>query len=230
MNTYAAIARSEKLITIGAPHMGSMRNLLVIASPVAIVALGSLAARVSIALLGQWAWAITLPIYWGSIALVIGIASGWDKLRSWFDKPRGSIVWPLLALLFGLSAYPLLLIPNIALLRTPLMIGLWLAFGLINGPIEEAYWRGFLFNEIKGGPLWLTVTYSGVLFIAIHFLMLGAFSSMFFNIPFLVILAVLTLFYSVIFIRTCSLRYSAISHTLTDWGNLNIFVFMNLIK
>ncbi len=212
------------------PARMTARNVLVIASPVVIVALGTLAARIFILLFGQWAWAPTGIIYWGSMVAMITVFSGRQKVASWFGKSRGSIFWPLLAVLIGLSAFPMLLLPNLSVLRTPLLIAAWIAYGLVNGPIEETYWRGFLFNEICGWPRWLAVTYSSVLFVAIHFLMLGSFSAILFNIPFLIILTIITLAYAMIYLRTDSLRWPVISHVLTDWGNLNIFVFMNMLK
>ncbi len=208
----------------------SSRNLLVIASPVFIVLLGTILARVSASLVGKWAWALTLPVYWLTMSITIFLVSGKQKWLSWFKKPHGSKLWLVLGLLIGFSAFPLLLIPNASLLRTPLLTILWFVFGWINGSVEESYWRGFLFTEIRGWSLWLTVTYSSVLFIAIHFLMLGAFSAALFNIPFLIILVFITFTMALMFIRTGSLRWPAISHILTDWGNMNLFVFMNLTK
>ncbi len=211
-------------------HGLARRNLLVIASPILIVILGSLAAQLSLPVLGDWAWAVAVPVYWGSMAVVVVWLSGWQQVKTWFGKPRGSFFWPVLAVLVGLSAFPLLLVPNMSLLqRTPLLTGLWLVFGLVNGTIEEVYWRGFLLKEIRGWPLWLTVTYSSIFFISIHFLMLGSFSASLFNIPFLVILTIITISFDLIFLRTGSLRWGVLSHIVNDWGNLNIFVFMNLI-
>lgn len=206
------------------------QNLLVIASPVGIVLLGMLLARVTQPLLGQWASALTMPVYWLTMSVIIYQVSGKQKWLGWYQKPHGSIIWLVAGLLIGLSAFPLLLIPNASLLRTPLLAVLWFAFGLINGTIEESYWRGFLFTEIRGWPRWWTVTYSSILFVAIHFLMLGTFSAALFNIPFLVILIILTVMYALMFLFTGSLRWPTISHILTDWGNMNIFVFMNLTK
>jgi uncharacterized protein len=208
----------------------SSRNLLVVASPIFIVLLGTILARVSVPLLGKWAWAFTVPVYWLTMSVIIFVVSGKEKWLSWFRKPHGSKLWLVLGLVIGLSAFPLLLIPNASLLRTALLTIIWFAFGLVNGVIEESYWRGFLFTEIRGWPFWLTVTYSSVLFVAIHFLMLGTFSAALFNIPFLVILIIITAAMALIFIRTGSLRWPVISHILTDWGNMNIFVFMNLIN
>lgn len=206
----------------------SSRNLLVIASPLLIVLLGTILARLSVAWLGKWAWALTVPVYWITMSVIIFLVSGKEKWLGWFRKPHGSRLWLVLGLVIGLSAFPLLLLPNASLLRTPLLVVLWFAFGIINGVMEESYWRGFLFTEIHGWPLWLTGIYSSVLFVVIHFLMLGTFSAALFNIPFLIILIIITVVLVSVFVRTGSLRWPVISHILSDWGNMNIFVFMNL--
>jgi len=207
----------------------SSRKWLVIASPILIVIIGALAARVSLALFGQWAWAATFLVYWGSMAACIALFSGLKKVKSWYGKPRGSILWLVVAILVGISPFPMLLLPNTELLRPSFLAVCWFCFALINGNIEEAYWRGFLFNEIKGWPKWLVVTYSSILFIAIHFLMLGTFATALFNIAFLVILAVMTFFLALLYLRTGSLRWSVLTHILADWGNMNVFVFMNIL-
>jgi membrane protease YdiL (CAAX protease family) len=220
----ASTGMNQRLLSVS-----GTRRWFIIASPVIIVILGSVVARASLALFGQWAWLPTALIYWGSMAAVIALFSGREKALNWFGPSRGSLIWPVLAVLIGLAPFPMLLLPHTSLLRAPLLAVLWILFGLINGPMEEAYWRGFLFNEIRGWPKWLVVCYASVLFVAIHFLMLGAFSSAFFNVPFLVILIVITLVYALIYLRTGSLRWPVLSHILADWGNMNIFVFMGLI-
>ncbi len=219
-----------KLSQAPAGRWNSTRNLVVIASPIFIVLLGTILAQVTNTILGKWAWALTMPVYWLTMSIIIYLVSGKQKWLNYYQKPHGSIIWLIIGLLIGLSAFPMLLIPNASLLRIPSLTILWFAFGLINGTIEESYWRGFLFTEIRGLPLWLTVTFSSVLFVAIHFLMLGTFSAALFNIPFLVILIIITIAYALMFLFTGSLRWSTISHILTDWGNMNLFVFMNLTK
>jgi membrane protease YdiL (CAAX protease family) len=49
-------------------------------------------------------------------------------------------------------------------------------------------------------------------------------------IPFLIILIILSLGWSLLYIKTKSLRLSILSHILTDLGNLSIFLFMNMVQ
>ena len=84
-------------------------------------------------------------------------------------------------------------------------------------------------NELRGWPVWGSVTYTSVLIISIHFLMLGTLTPAMFNLPFLGILTAITAGLVTLYLRTGSLRWSVVAHILADLGNLNIFVFMNLI-
>ncbi|MGB8644387.1 MAG: CPBP family intramembrane glutamic endopeptidase [Anaerolineae bacterium] len=201
-----------------------------LASPLLIAAIGNTAARLSLQFLGDWAWIGTAPIYFASIVLVVTLLGGRARLPAWFGASRGSLLWPILAVVVGLSPIPMLLLPNLRLLNSPLLIGLWILFALINGSLEEVYWRGFLFDEIQGLPKWVGVVYSSALFVAIHFVMLGVFAKLLANVAFLVILIGITVVYAVMYLRTGSLRWPIVSHILTDVTNMNIFVFMNLIR
>jgi membrane protease YdiL (CAAX protease family) len=199
------------------------------ASPLLIVVLGSLAARVSAELLGEWAWIGTTPVYWLAMATIVLRVSGWQRARAWYGPSHGTWIWPVLAAVVAFSAIPLLLVPNAGLLlRLPLLTVGWIGFAVVNGTIEEAYWRGFLLTEIRSWPRWLVATYSGTLFVVIHFVMLGAFAPVLFNVSFLVILVAITVVLTTMFIRTGSLRLPTAAHVLNDLSNMNIFVFMGL--
>ncbi len=218
----------------GADREGAARSAatkrLIMTSPVLVVLLGSLAARVSSSLLGEWAWIGTVPIYWLTMAAIVLGISGSKRARGWYGPSHGSRVWPVLAAMVALSAFPLLLAPNAGLLvRLPLLTLLWIGFAVVNGTVEEAYWRGFLLTEIRSWPRWVTEAYAGTLFVVIHFVMLGAFAPALFNVSFLVILIAITLTLTLLFTRTGSLRLGTAAHILNDVGNMNIFVFMGLI-
>jgi membrane protease YdiL (CAAX protease family) len=205
------------------------RGWLVIASPLLVVAIGAVAARVSSGLLADWAWIGTVPVYWLAMAATILILAGRQRPREWYKPSRGSRMWAVLAAFVALSAFPLLLFPNAGLLvRLPLLTALWIIFAVVNGSIEEAYWRGFLLTGITSWPCWLVALYSGVLFVIIHFVMLGAFAPVMFNVPFLLILICITAILTVLFLKTGSLRMGTAAHILNDIGNMNIFVFMGL--
>ncbi len=213
------------------------RLLLALASPLAVLVVGYLAARLFAAWLGQWAWVGVALIYWGSLIALVAAFGDLSQMRRWLGPSQGSRWWALLAVLVGLIAFPLLLFPNWQLLRSVPLAAAWLAFAVVNGFLEEVYWRGFLLDAAAPLPRAFSLTYSIVLFTVLHPLMWGVFSRL--NAfdpanplafaPFGVILVGLSLAYAVIYLRTRSLRWAILSHCLSDLGNLSIFVFMNLI-
>jgi membrane protease YdiL (CAAX protease family) len=206
-------------------------------SPVLIIAIGHLVARLSNGLFGQWAWIGYFPIYWGMLLFFIFILNENTPL-SWFKKSQGSYWLTLLAIGIGLISFPALLIPNFKVMNSVSFIILWLSFALINAPIEEAYWRGFILDKTRHLPRAFGVIYSTVLFTAVHPINLGVFSNIqafntakpFALIPFLLILIVLSLVYCLLYLKTKSLRLPVLSHILTDLGNLSIFLFMNMVQ
>jgi membrane protease YdiL (CAAX protease family) len=220
-------SRTTQTAVVRASH--GTPEWVVMVSPLVMLALGGLAARLSADFLGDWAWLGAVPIYWLAMAAVILRVTGLQRAREWYRPSAGSRLWVLLAAVVGLSAFPLLLVPNAGLLlRLPLLAMLWVGFALVNGTIEEAYWRGFLLTEIRSWHRWIVATYSGALFVAIHFVMLGAFAPALFNVPFLVILVAITGILTLLFVNTRSLRLPTATHVLSDLGNLNIFLFMGL--
>jgi uncharacterized protein len=213
------------------------RMFLILASPIVVVLLGHFAARLSLYLLGDWAWVGSSLVYWGSLVAVIWYMGDREMIRRWFQKSQGSRWWLVLALVMGLMAFPLLFIPNFRVMNSVPLVVAWFLFAVINSTCEEAYWRGFLLDETRHLPGAFGVIYSTVLFTAIHPLMLGVFSQV--NafdpahpaalIPFWIILLLLSLSYCLIYLNTKSLRLAILSHFLSDLGNLSIFLFMNMI-
>ena len=218
--------------------MNKTRTLIVLMSPIIILIFGNFAARLFIDLLGKWAWIGYFPVYWGLLLLFIAYTGKRENQKLWFLKPQGSRWWLVFALAIGLLSFPALLIPNIHVMNSVLLVLGWCCFALLNSPIEEAYWRGFLLDETAHFPRVFGVFYSAVLFTLIHPLNLGLFSKIqafdperpMFIIPFLIILILLSLGWSLLYLKTKSLSLSILSHILTDLGNLSIFLFMNLVQ
>lgn len=213
------------------------RRWLVYASPILVVVIGHFAARLFYSLFGDWAWLGSSLIYWGSMALIIWLLGDRDSFRMWFLRSQGSKWWLLLALAIGLISFPLLFFPNIHVMKPIGLVIAWFLFAVINSTCEEAYWRGFLLDETGHLPRIFGVLYSTVFFTAIHPLMLGVFSKI--NrfdpahptalIPFWIILLIISFSYSLLYLKTKSLRLPIFSHFLSDLGNLSIFLFMNYV-
>jgi uncharacterized protein len=213
-------------------------QLLVLASPILIVLIGHFGARLFHYLYGDWAWLGSSLVYWGSMTLIIWLLADKGALRRWFSKSQGSKWWIVLALGMGLISFPLLLIPNIQVMKPLGLVVAWFLFAVFNSTCEEAYWRGFLLDETRHMPRSFGVIYSTIFFTAIHPLMLGMFSKI--NafdpahptalVPFWIILVILSLSFSLLYLKTKSLRLAILSHFLSDLGNLSIFLFMNMLS
>ncbi|HEY0493619.1 MAG TPA: CPBP family intramembrane glutamic endopeptidase [Candidatus Dormibacteraeota bacterium] len=212
-------------------------RLLVLASPLVVLAVGSVAARLFSSVLGRWAWTGAMLVYWAILMGLVWTFAGRGRLIAWFAASRGNRLWLVLAVGAGLLSFPFLLLPNIGLLASIPLAVLWLVFAPVNGACEELYWRGLLLDQTSGMSRWIIVAYASVAFVANHPLMLGVFAgAMAVNlaapgrfIPFAAIVFFQGLVWSVLFLRTGSLRLSIASHTLTDLGTLSIFAFMNMV-
>lgn len=213
------------------------RQYLILVSPILVVVIGHFSARLFHHLFGDWAWVGSSLVYWGSMLAMIWILKDRSSPEMWFGRSQGSKWWILLALVIGLIAFPLLFFPNIQVLTPIGLVVAWFLFAVINSVCEELYWRGFLLDETSQYPPAFGVIYSTVFFCAIHPLMLGVFSKI--NaydpahptalIPFWIILVIISLSYSLLYLKTKSLRLPILSHFLSDLGNLSIFLFMNII-
>ncbi len=211
---------------------------LVIVSPILVVIVGHFAARLFYYLFEDWAWVGSSLVYWGSMILTIWLLGNKQSITLWFSKSQGSRWWILLALAMGLISFPLLLFPNLHVMKPISLVIAWVLFALVNSICEEVYWRGFLLDETSHLPRAFGVIYSTILFTAIHPLMLGVFSKIqAFDpaqptalIPFWSIVVILSLAFSLLYLKTKSLRLPILSHFLSDLGNLSIFVFMNIVS
>lgn len=213
------------------------RLWLVYASPILVVIIGHFAARLFYSLFSNWAWLGSSLVYWGSMLTIIWLLGDRRSFTQWFARSQGSKWWILLALAIGLISFPLLFFPNIHVMKPAGLIILWFLFAVVNSTCEEVYWRGFLLDETRHLPRAFGVIYSMVFFTAIHPLMLGVFSKI--NrfdpahptalIPFWIILVIISLSFSLLYLKTKSLRLPILSHFLSDLGNLSIFLFMNMV-
>jgi len=215
----------------------STRRLIILTSPIFVLIFGNLAAKLFHNALGKWAWLGYFPVYWSMLFLLMYLAGNKENQRLWFRKSQGSYWWAILAIGIGIISFPMLLIPNIHMMHSVMLVITWFVFAIINSPLEEAFWRGFLLDETAHFPRVYGVIYSSFLFTAIHPLNLGIFSKIqSFNqsrpmalVPFIVILLILSLVWSLLYVKTKSLRLSIFSHILTDLGNLSVFLFMNMV-
>jgi len=215
-----------------------IRFFIVLLSPIIILIIGNATAHIFVSLLGKWAWLGYFVVYWSMLYIFMTLTGKRVDQLSWFQKSQGSRLWIFLALVMGLISFPALLIPNFSVIQSVTLVIALCVFALINASFEEAFWRGFLLDETAHLPRVFGVIYSTVFFTAIHPVNLGVFSKIqafdpsrpMALVPFLIILVILSLVYSLLYLKTKSLRLPIFSHILTDIGNLSIFLFMNMVQ
>jgi uncharacterized protein len=203
------------------------RSHLLLLSPWLVIAFAHVTARLAGGVLGVWAWAPTLLLFWSLIAALIIWSGGNAPTRRWLQPSQGSWRWALLAMGVALIPLPLLVL-NWPLLGSPLVFLLWLAFGFLNPWFEEAYWRGALLDAASHWHSWAAVGYTSALFAASHPLIWGVHSIANGTIEVVVSTFVMGVVWSIIYKKTRSLRWAIASHVLVDLFGLSIPVFLNL--
>lgn len=83
-----------------------IRKGIILASPIVVVILGHFTAEFFTMLLGRWAWAAVLVVYWASLLFIIAVLGKKERLKAWLAKPQGSRGWLVLAVVAGLIAFP----------------------------------------------------------------------------------------------------------------------------
>ena len=216
-------------IEAGAPPGAARHALLLAWSPLAVVAIGHLTARLAGQAIGAAAWVPLTIVFWLTLALLIRAGGGFAAWRRWVQAARAgsSRGWPALAIVVALLPAPLLWM-NWRLLAPWSLWLPWLLFALINPWFEEGYWRGVLLEATRGWPPLAALLYSSACFALSHPLIWGV-NSVANRTPEVVVSTFLMgLAWGTIFRRTGSLRWCILSHVLVDLFNLSVVVFLNL--
>lgn len=201
------------------------RRALVLLSPLVLVGLGWSVEKLTGPRLGAWAFVPAMLVFWAFIAAAVV----WGSRRpvgEWLRRPRGSWMWPVLAVLVGLLSVRELL-AGWRVLQAPLVAALWLLFALVNPWMEEGYWRGLLIDAAEG---WkgLGVLYSSVVFALSHPLIWGVNSPATAHPAALIGVFVVGLVWGLAYWRTGSLRFNLIGHACADLFSLAVPVMLNL--
>ncbi|BAD41489.1 conserved hypothetical protein [Symbiobacterium thermophilum IAM 14863] len=204
-----------------------MNRRYLILSPLVIIAVCHVAARIARQALGPWGWAPAVVLYWGLLGATIAMSGRTGALRRWTAPARSARGWTALALLVGLIPLPILA-QNLHLLADPVILAAWLLFALINPWFEEFYWRGLLLDATARWPAWAGTAYSTALFVAFHPAVAGVFSAANRDPVALAALGLMGLAWAAAYRRTGTLRWAVASHVLVDLGNLAVPVFLNL--
>jgi len=196
-------------------------------SPVLVVGIGTIVIRIAEGFVGVWAWLPWILIYWGIIGGLVIWGGGGESIQRWMKPAEGNWLWSALAVLLGLAGLTMFI--SSWQLITPLHIFIpWLILGLVNPFLEEWYWRGLMLDHTQGWNDWIRVFYISALFSANHLFGIGVTSIGARNPIFLVNTFVLGVLFSVIYLKTKSLRWLVLGHALADLLGLSVPVFLNL--
>jgi membrane protease YdiL (CAAX protease family) len=200
---------------------------LILLSPLVIITIGHITARLAGSALGVWAWVPLTLVLWTMFALLIAWGGGREAVRRWLQPPQGVRGWSVLAIVVGLIPLPLLLM-NWSLFDSLQLVLAWFLFALINAPLEEGYWRGLLLDKTANWPGWLAVVYSSFFFAINHPLTFGVHSIANGHPVTVVSTFMMGLVWAMVYRKTGSLRWPVIAHVLVDLFNLSILAFLNI--
>ena len=204
-----------------------LHQRLILLSPLAVIAIGHIIARLTGSVLGVWAWIPLTLSLWGMFALLIAWGGEREAIWRWSRPPQGAWGWSVLPIVVGLIPLPLFLL-NWKLLDSAWLGLAWLIFALINAPLEEGYWRGLLLDKTSSWPSWLSVLYSSFFFAINHPLTFGVHSIANRHPITTVSTFIMGLVWAVVYRKTGSLRWAVIAHILVDLFNLSILAFLNV--
>ena len=202
-----------------------MPRRIILLSPIAIIAVGHLVARVAGNAIGAWAWIPVLLVLWAAFAAVIAISGG--SFRRWLQPVTRKSWWSIVAVVIGFMPLQIFLQHWRLMNSWPLLLT-WLLFAAINPLLEEGYWRGALLDAMDRWPGWLATLYSSTFFALNHTLTLGVNSIANRHPVTLVITFILGVIWATAYRRTGTLRFAVIGHTLVDLLNLSVLAFLNL--
>jgi len=203
------------------------KRQLIILSPLLVIALGHLTARIAGYFIGVLALIPIIIVFWSSIIFLIYWGAGKETFLKWLQPSKGKWWWTILALAVGFIPLPLL-IYNWELLLPVEIWTSWLIFGLVNPWFEEGYWRGLLMDAVNKWKPWQRVGYTSLFFAASHPLMWGVTSVANFTPEVFISTFIMGIVWAVVYYKTNSLRWVIVSHILVDLFNLSIPVFLNL--
>lgn len=194
--------------------------------PIAVIIIGYAIAMVLTPIIKEWTF-IPLAICYQIITFTIIVkAAGFTAIRKMFQKSTGRKGWNILTLFAAILPLPILLM-NLSLLTFDYVFILWLLFAFINPFFEEIFWRGFLIDHMPISK-WKACLYSTFLFVISHPVMWGRFSIANRSWMTIVSLILMGFIWSIVYLKTGSLRWCLISHILMDIFNLSVYVFLNL--
>jgi membrane protease YdiL (CAAX protease family) len=156
----------------------------------------------------------------------IGICWRLDFLPALVAAFAGCLGWRLLS--FATTALFILVFRlNFRSLNQSWIISFWLAVAIIDPWLEEGYWRGLLMDSASGWPGWLIVMYTTFWFGLSHPLLLGVNVKALSGLPGFIGTVFTGAIWSIVYLKTRSLRWPIFSHFVADLLSVSIIVFLN---
>jgi membrane protease YdiL (CAAX protease family) len=204
----------------------SNRSRTVLLSPVVVLVVGYAVARISGHLWGVWSWIPVTLVYWITLALIMAFAGGRTEYRRWLQPSHGAWGWRLLSCATTVLFVPVFLL-NFRSLAQPWVISSWLVVAIVDPWLEECYWRGLLMDSASGWPGWLIITYTTFWFGLSHPLLLGVNVKVLSGFPGFIGTVFTGVIWSIVYLKTRSLRWPILSHFVADLLSVSVIVFMN---
>jgi membrane protease YdiL (CAAX protease family) len=158
------------------PVAADVMRRVVLVSPIPVVGLGFLVARLSADAWGAWSWIPMILYYWGILLLLTAWSGGRESLHRWLGPSQtGRWIWIRRALALAVPALflPTAFLSGLASMSGGWVVVAWFSLGAVNAWVEEAYWRGLLLDAASGWPGWLAVSYSAISFAVSRLLIFG---------------------------------------------------------
>jgi membrane protease YdiL (CAAX protease family) len=151
-----------------------------------------------------------------------------NPFSKWLSKPKGSILWLLLAVSISFPTI-LIFLKHYTLLNSWEIILPWVLIFLINPFMEEFYWRGFLLDKTAHWNKWIAILFSSLLFSANHYVF-AIHSELFRGFPVLISTFLMGFIWALVYQKTKSLRWTVIAHFIVDFLNLSVPSFLDLYE
>ena len=195
-------------------------------SPIVLIAICSVSTALLNSIMGKWVFIPAFILYWSLSFFITLKLAGISSIKNWLKKPVGKIGWLILSVLVGFIPFSILL-TNLHIITLPLML-LSILFAIVNPFFEQLYWRGFLLDFTFRSKIASSV-YSSIFFILSHLFIWGIFSYGNRNWFLICSLAIMSIVWCIVRIKTKSLWWCIISHILVDVFNLLVFVMLNIL-
>lgn len=175
---------------------------------------------------GAWTWLPTMVVFWTLAGHIVRRFPVRAARR--FQRSTRPIWLSCFAVAVGLLSVHGFL-ENGRLLSEPVLLAVWLVFGLINPWIEESYWRGVLMDATSSWGRLPSLLYSTFWFAISHPLIWGITCIPLRKVEAVLALGFVGLIWGIAYQATQSLRWNVAGHMLANLLGLAPLVLLNVI-